>query len=285
MPRIGPYILYTIETGALRLDGGGMFGVVPRVLWERRMPPDERGRVHLAMRCLLLEGNGKLILIDNGVGHKSDNRFCDMFGIDHSVNSLEHSLHAHDFSVNDVTDVVLTHLHFDHCGGSTIRRGARILPQFPRATYHVQKEHLAWAQHPNVREKASFLSHNIDPLVASGQLNLLQGEGILFPGVTLMVIHGHTTAQQMVRISGPEGTLIFVADLLPTVHHVRAPWVMAYDVRPLVTLKEKKIFLETAAEENWQIFFEHDPHTIIVGIEKNEHTMVPIHSRPLHELW
>lgn len=285
MPKIGSYTLHTIETGRFALDGGAMFGIVPKTLWERRIAPDVRNRISLHMRCLLLEGEGRLILIDNGIGDKYDAKFKDIFAIDTEHSTLYGSLADAGFSVADVTDVILTHLHFDHGGGSTTRHGDRLEPTFPNATYHVQKVHLDWARRPTLREKASFLPDNIEPLVASGQLNGVKGEGSLFPGIDVMVVNGHTEAQQMVKISGAEGTLVFVADLLPTSHHLRLPWIMAYDVRPLVTLQEKKDFLAQALVGGWCLFFEHDPDVVVANIGQTERGIEAVHPRPLDELF
>ncbi len=285
MPRIGPYTLYAIETGRFGLDGGAMFGIVPRPLWERRIAPDARNRIRLHMRCLLLEGDGRLLLIDDGLGDKYDARFQDIYAVDHDHSDLRRSLNAAGFGPDDVTDVILTHLHFDHCGGSTTRRGDRLALTFPRATYHVQRAHWHWARHPNAREQASFLAENLDPLDASGQLRLIDGEGTLFPGIDVLTVDGHTEAQQMVKLSGPEGTLVFVADLLPTSAHLRPPWIMAYDVRPLVTLAEKQAFLERAEAGGWHLFFEHDPEVAVAGLRRTERGIEVADPRPLEALF
>lgn len=262
-----------------------MFGIVPKPLWERRIPADDRNRIPLNMRCLLLEGDGRVILIDNGLGHKYDSKFADLFAVDHSEYTLDGSLEAAGFSREDVTDVILTHLHFDHCGGSTRQAGDRVEVAFPNASFHVQRAHWEWANAPNDRERASFLAENLDPLAASGQLHLVDGEGTLFPGVDVLLANGHTEAQQLVKISGPEGTLVFVADLLPTSAHLRAPWIMAYDVRPLVTLDEKEAFLERAWEGGWHLFFEHDPEVIVSGLHKSDRGITIGTPRTLDELF
>lgn len=285
MPIIGSYSVYTIETGHFRLDGGAMFGVVPKTLWERRMAADANNRIDLAMRCLLLEGNGRLILVDNGIGHKYDSRIRDMWAINHSEHTLAASLRANGFGVEDITDIILTHLHFDHGGGSTVRLGDRLQPTFPNAVYHVQREHLEWARNPNEREKASFLASNIEPVTATGQWSEIDGPGTLFPGIDLLVVHGHTRAQQLVKVSGPEGILVYVGDLLPTTHHLRGPWLTAYDVEPLVSLKEKAAFLKDALHEDWRLFFEHDPEVVIADIAFGERGIAAVHARPLEELF
>jgi len=285
MPKIGPYTLHTVETGRFALDGGAMFGIVPKTLWERRLAADARNRIPLHMRCLLLEGAGRLILIDNGIGDKYDAKFGDIFGVDPAYGTLHDGLRAAGFHAEDVTDVVLTHLHFDHGGGNTTRRDGRLVLTFPNAAYHIQQSHLDWALHPNAREQASFLSENIEPVVASGQLHRVDGDGVLFPGVEVFTVNGHTEAQQLVKIEGAEGTLVFVADLLPTRHHVRLPWIMAYDVRPLVTLQEKQDFLEKAVAEGWHLFFEHDPETAVASVEQTEQGVAATHPRPLADVF
>jgi glyoxylase-like metal-dependent hydrolase (beta-lactamase superfamily II) len=267
---LGPYTLHEIPAGMLRLDGGAMFGIIPRPLWERRIPPDERGRIPLAMRCLLIEGEGRVILIDNGLGDKYDAKFADIYAVDHESSELHRSLATAGFGAGDVTDVVLTHLHFDHCGGST-RRDAhgKLQTTFPAATYHLQRTHWSWA-HESPREQASFMSENIEPLHESGQLQLHDGGGELFPGIETIVVDGHTRGQQLVRIFDGDDALLFAADLLPTAAHVPLLWIMAYDVAPLDTLSEKKRILARAAEEGWTIFFEHDSETAIGRIEITE---------------
>ncbi|SHK96524.1 MBL fold metallo-hydrolase [Rhodothermus profundi] len=285
MPRIGSYTLYTVETGRFRLDGGAMFGIVPKPLWERYAPADERNRILLNMRCLLLEGNNRLILIDNGIGDKLDEKFRDIYAVDHDYAELHRSLQRLGFSAADITDVILTHLHFDHCGGSTRRVGDRLEVTFPNATFYVQRRHWEWARHPNLRERASFLPENLEPLEASGQLRLLEGPGEVLPGITVEVVNGHTEAQQIVRIDGPEGTLVFVADLIPTHVHLRPVWNMGYDIRPLVTLEEKLAFLERAEANGWHLFFEHDPEVVVVSLHRTEREIAAVHPRPLAELF
>lgn len=284
MTKIGPYTLYTIETGRFGLDGGAMFGIIPKPLWERRIPADDRNRIGLHMRCLLLEGHGRLVLIDNGLGDKYDAKFKDLYAVDHEQAELHRSLGEAGFSALDVTDVILTHLHFDHCGGSTRRVGDRLELVFPNARHHVQQAHWDWARNPNVRERGSFLEENLGPLYESGQLHLLKGEGEVFPGIEVMTVDGHTEAQQVVKVSGPEGTLAFVADLLPTVSHLAPAWNMAYDVRPLTTIREKADFLEQALEGRWHLFFEHDPDVAVAGLERSERGIRIVEPRPLEAL-
>lgn len=261
-----------------------MFGIVPKTLWSRRIAPDEQNRIPMNMRCLLLEGEGRVILIDNGLGDKYDQKFADIYAIDTEYASLPSSLRQAGFSEEDVTDVILTHLHFDHCGGSTRRFEGGLELAFPNARYHVQRAHWDWAQDPNMRERASFLAENLDPLADSSQLSLLDGPMELFPGIELILVSGHTESQQLVKVKGRDRTLVYVADLLPTSSHLRLPWIMAYDVRPLTTLVEKKRFLDEAVEGGWHLFFEHDPVTAVATPRLTEQGISAIDHRALEDL-
>jgi glyoxylase-like metal-dependent hydrolase (beta-lactamase superfamily II) len=252
--------LYSIETGRFKLDGGAMFGVVPKVLWNKTNPADANNRIDMAARCLLIEDGKRLILIDNGIGQKYDAKFAGNYAMDESI-TLDASLKALGYSKADITDMILTHLHFDHCGGSTKweEPGVRATPAFPNATYYVQKNHLAWAQAPNAREKASFLKENIEPLANSGQLQLLDGEVEFTGNIKMKIVNGHTEAQQLPLIQYKGYNILFAADLFPTAGHLPLPYVMGYDVRPLLTLDERKLFLEALSKEEMILFYEHDP--------------------------
>ena len=264
------YQIDLVEAGRLRLDGGAMFGIVPRPLWERRIAPDSRNRIPLAMRCLLLRGHGRTILVDTGLGHKADAKFRDIYGVDHEHSTLEGSLAALGVAPSDVTDVVLTHLHFDHVGGATRRTdGGDLALTFPEAAHHVQRAHWAWAKE-SPREGASFLAENLDPLEASGQLALRDGDDAPFPDVSLHVVDGHTRGQQLVRVTDGERSVLHAADLVPTAAHVPLLWVMAYDVEPLATVAEKERLLRRAARERWTLVFEHDPETATAGVVETE---------------
>ncbi|MCS7297973.1 MAG: MBL fold metallo-hydrolase [Bacteroidia bacterium] len=252
--------LYAIETGRFALDGGAMFGVVPKVIWEKLIPPDSRNRIPMAMRALLIETSERLILVDVGVGHKYTPKFADLYAIDHSTHTLVGGLERHGFSVEDITDVILTHLHFDHAGGSTQHRNGTFLPTFPNARYYVQRSHWEWAHAPNPRERASFFPENYDPLAEAGQLVLLEGETELLPGIRIRVVHGHTEGQQLVEVDYRGKTILYGADLFPTSAHLPLPYVMAYDVRPLVTFEERKAYLPRLVQEEIIIFYEHDPY-------------------------
>jgi glyoxylase-like metal-dependent hydrolase (beta-lactamase superfamily II) len=261
--RIGGWAIHAIETGFLRLDGGSMFGSVPKPLWSKLQPADERNRIRLAMRCLLLVGHGRVVLVDDGMGAKSSAKLADIYGIE-AEPSLERSLASLGMGVEDVTDVVLTHLHFDHAGGSTKLESGRLVPRLPRARYAVQRRNLENARKPNPRERASYLPENFEPLCEARVLDTWDGPGAPYPGVEVIPVNGHTRGQQLVRVSGDEGAVYFVADLVPTASHVRIPFVMGYDVAAIETMEEKRGLLGRAAAENAWVLIEHDP-TIAFG--------------------
>lgn len=262
--------LHVIETGNFKLDGGAMFGVVPKSLWSRRHPSDDNNMCTWAMRCLLIEKGDRLILIDTGIGDKQDDRFFSFYFL-HGDDSLDKSLAAKGFHPNDITDVFLTHLHFDHCGGALIREGHKIVPKFPNAIYWSNEDHWKWATQPNPRERASFLKENILPIEESGQLkHINKGETSPFDFMDIIYVDGHTDKQMLPKIRYRNQTIVFCADLLPSVHHIPVPWVMAYDTRPLLTMKEKKAFLEEAFENNYQLFFEHDAVNQCANLQKSE---------------
>lgn len=252
--------LYTINTGFFKLDGGAMFGVVPKTIWNKSNPADENNMCTWAMRCLLIEDGNKLILVDNGIGNKQDAKFFSHYYL-HGNDTLESSLKQHGFSTDDITDMFLTHLHFDHCGGSIRwnkdRTGFETV--FKNATYWSNGEHWEWATKPNAREKASFLKDNILPIQESGQLKFVEGEVELFNGFSIMYARGHTDAMMIPHIKYKDRTVVFMADLLPSTGHIPLAYVMGYDTRPLITLDEKAKFLNKAADEEYILFLEHDP--------------------------
>ncbi len=253
--------LYTIDTGFFKLDGGAMFGVVPKTIWNKLNPADENNLCTWAMRCLLIEDGKKLILIDNGIGDKQDPKFFSHYYL-HGDDTLNSSLARHGFNRDDITDVVLTHLHFDHCGGSIIRKGEKLAPAFRNAVYWSNRLHWEWAVHPNEREKASFLKENILPIEESGQLQMIDPDynwSTIIPELSFRFVNGHTEAMMLPQIAYKGKTIVFMADLLPSVAHIPIPYVMAYDMFPLTTLKEKKSFLTEALENEYILFFEHDP--------------------------
>ena len=277
--------LYAIETGLFKLDGGAMFGVVPKSIWQKLNSPDDNNLCTWAMRCLLIEDGNKLILIDNGIGNKQSEKFFSHYYL-HGNDSLEKSLAAHGFTKDDITDVILTHLHFDHCGGSIVRDGDKLIPAFKNAVYWSNGEHWNWAVYPNDREKASFLKENILPIQESGQLKFIEAvnsendqlNATLFTeNISLRFVSGHTQKMMLPQITYKDKTIVFMADLLPSVAHIPVPYVMAYDMFPLKTLNEKKIFLNEALNNNYILFFEHDAqhecctlHQTEKGIRENE---------------
>jgi len=260
---LGGWSVHALETGFLWLDGGAMFGSVPKPLWSKTNPPDDRNRIRLAMRCLLAEGEGRRILVDDGVGDKLSEKLVDIYRVEHHEVTLERSLAALGLGVGDVTDVVLTHLHFDHAGGSTRRDGDRLVPSLPRARYYLQRRNWENALHPNPRERASYMPENFAPLMEASVLTLWEGAQRPWPGFEIFTADGHTRGQQLVRLSGPEGALYFVADLIPTATHVRIPYVMGYDVAAIETMAEKRALLERACDEGAWICLEHDPETAL----------------------
>ncbi len=262
--------LYTINAGHFKLDGGAMFGVVPKSLWNQANPADENNMCSWAMRCLLVEHGDRRILIDNGMGDKQDAKFFGHYYL-HGNDSVEKNLAAHGFKPEDITDVFLTHLHFDHCGGS-IRRDAsgNLVPAFPNALYWTHRAHWASATTPNDREKASFLKENILPMQEHGVLRFVEaadGEEWL-PDFRVHIVNGHTEAMMLPLLHCNGRKLLYCADLIPSIHHIPMPWIMAYDMRPLDTLTEKKALLQKAADEDWLLYFEHDPVVACCSVQQ-----------------
>lgn len=270
--RLGSYEIHAIETGRFALDGGAMFGVVPKNLWNRTNPADEQNRITLAARCLLLlHDDGRKVLIDNGLGHKFDEKLVSIYQIDHTEYTLERSLAHHGLTPNDITDMILTHLHFDHAGGSTVKTAeGRIVPTFPQATYYVQKNHLVHARNPTEKDRASFFKSDFEPVIEAGRLHELDGESCPLPNIRFFVAHGHSPYQQLPILSDSVHTLFFCGDLVPTATHVQVPYVMAYDNQPLVTIREKKDILGRAFDEQWTLVFEHDPQISAARIRRDE---------------
>ncbi|PZX61463.1 MBL fold metallo-hydrolase [Hydrotalea sandarakina] len=256
--------LHTIETGNFKLDGGAMFGVVPKTIWQKLNPSDENNLCNWAMRCLLIEDGNKLILVDNGIGNKQDAKFFSHYYLNGDA-SLDKSLHQLGFHKNDITDVFLTHLHFDHCGGSISLENGQLVPTFKNATYWSNEAHWEWATKPNAREKASFLKDNILPIQQSGQLQFIPtgkiDEPVTAPfhnDISILFADGHTNKMMLPQIQYKGHTVVFMADLLPSIAHIPLPYVMAYDMFPLTTLNEKEYFLNKAVKEKYVLFFEHD---------------------------
>lgn len=268
--------LYPIEAGNFKLDGGAMFGVVPKTLWSKTNPADENNLIDIAARCLLIEDGNRLILIDTGMGDKQSEKFFGYYSL-WGTHSMDKSLVEAGFHRNDITDVFMTHLHFDHCGGSVQwnKDKTGYEPAFKNAKFWTNDNHWEWATKPNAREKASFLSENILPMQESGQLNFIKRpEGDFLEKSELdfgiFFVDGHTEKMMIPHIQYEEKTIVFMADLLPTAGHLPLPYVMGYDTRPLLTLPEKSKFLNTAADNNYYLFLEHDAHNEIITVEKTE---------------
>ena len=263
--------LYAINTGHFKLDGGAMFGVVPKSIWNKSNPADQNNMCSWALRCLLIEDGNRLILIDNGMGNKQDEKFFGYYYL-HGNDTLQKSLNKYDFEMDDITDMVLTHLHFDHCGGSIKYNSNKtnLEPAFKNAKYYCNEKHWNWATQANSREKASFLKENILPIKESGQLNFIDSQSTLITDLSFIEVNGHTEGMMLPIIKYKESTLAYMADLIPSVGHLPIPFVMGYDVRPLETLKEKELILKTALDNDWSLFFEHDPTIECIKLERTE---------------
>ena len=268
--------LHIIETGYFKLDGGAMFGVVPKTLWNRTNPADNMNRIDLAARSLLIEDGNRLILIDVGMGNKQEDRFFRHFGL-YGNDSLDDSIKKAGFNRTEITDVFLTHLHFDHCGGAVRWNENKTAYElsFPNARYWSNKQHWEWAVNPNEREKASFLSENLIPIQESGQLCFIETPKTSFAsdcglGFGVLFVNGHTEKQMIPHISYQGKTLVFMADLLPTAGHLPLPYIMGYDVRPLQALEEKNRFLNRAADENFVLFMQHDANNPLITVQHTD---------------
>lgn len=258
---LGNFRIHALHAGGQKLDGGAMFGVVPKALWEKKIPADERNRIPLAMRCLLVETPDALVLIDNGAGNKDGEKFRDIYGLENagSPTRLEDALRAAGFQPDDVTHMIDTHLHFDHAGGNTFRdEDGQVRLSFPRARYYVQRGEFEYAHWRNERTQASYLRDNFDPVHDAGLLELVEGDIEILPGISVRRTPGHTPHHQSVIIRSGDETACFLADLIPTAAHLPLPWIMGYDVEPLVTLESKRSLLAAARAEEWLLIFEHD---------------------------
>jgi glyoxylase-like metal-dependent hydrolase (beta-lactamase superfamily II) len=263
--------LYPISTGTFKLDGGAMFGVVPKTLWNRHNPADENNLCTWAMRCLLIENGNRLMLVDTGLGSKQTEKFFSYYQPNREEN-LENSLKQLGFHPSDITDVLLTHLHFDHCGGAVnLEKDGSHSIAFPQAQYWVSKGQWETSHQPNPREKASFLAENFDPIQASGQLNLIENASSLnFDGVDFITVNGHTEQMILPLVEMNGRKVIYLADLMPSIDHINPSWVMAYDIRPLDTMKERQSLIDKAIKEDWILFFEHDAKNEAALLSTNE---------------
>ncbi len=268
--------LHPIETGNFKLDGGAMFGVVPKSIWQKTNPSDSNNMIDISARCLLVEEKNKLVLIDTGMGDKQSEKFFSHY-YRWGDNNLVKSINSAGFSTDEVTDVFLTHLHFDHCGGASFfnKKGGRNEVVFKNATYWSNREHWNWAKEPNSREKASFLTENLEPIESSGQLKFLEKIDSGFNyyneiGFELLFVDGHTEKQMIPKITYKGYDLVFTADLIPTVGHIPVPYIMGYDIRPLTTMKEKAVFLDEVVKNKYLLFFQHDAHNQIASLKETE---------------
>jgi glyoxylase-like metal-dependent hydrolase (beta-lactamase superfamily II) len=263
--------IYPIETGNFKLDGGAMFGVVPKTIWQKTNPADSNNLIDMSMRCMLIEDGNRLILIDTGLGEKQSAKFFGYYYLFGGF-SLTNSLAKQGFHPDDITDVFLTHLHFDHCGGVIERNSQKMMlqPAFKNAKFWSNDAHWNWATAPNPREKASFLKENINPIKESGQLNFIGKNALEQIGFEVLYMDGHTEKQMLPKLTYQGKTIVFMADLLPTVGHIPLPYVMGYDTRPLLTINEKAAFLNEAADQNYYLFLEHDAYNEICTVKHTE---------------
>lgn len=265
--KLGAFEIYPVSDGRFRLDGGAMFGVVPRVLWERCCQPDERNRIQLALNCLLIRAHGKNILVDTGLGGKWDAKFQDRFAIERTP--LADSLQRLGLTMEDIHIVINTHLHFDHAGGNTVRRGSHLVPAFPKAAYLVQRGEYEDAVLANERTGASYRDENFAPIAHEHRWEFLDGDTEVLPGVSAIVTHGHTAHHQAVKIESEGQVAFYLGDLIPTVSHLPLPYIMGYDLHPLQTLETKRLVLHRAFKEHWLLIFEHDPRVTMGYVRRD----------------
>ncbi len=268
--KIGKYELFAAETGVFGLDGGAMFGIIPKPLWSKTNPADDQNRVTLHARNLLLVSGSRKILIDTGIGNNWDEKFSQIYRLDQNEFTLSKSLEKLNVTPAEITDVILTHLHFDHTGGSTMLIDGKWIPSFPNAKYHVQKKHFDWAMNPIEKDRASFIQPRFLPLKEEGLLNFIEGDKQLDDEIEVITINGHTIFQQMVKISDSSNTVLYCGDLFPFASHIPIPYVMGYDLQPMITIQEKKKILPAAIEQNWKLFFEHDPEVIMATVAESQ---------------
>jgi glyoxylase-like metal-dependent hydrolase (beta-lactamase superfamily II) len=255
--KLGDLEFHIIHDGRVLLDGGAMFGVVPRPLWEKKSAPDARNRITLSMNCMLIRAEGKRILVETGAGDKMEPKLRDIYGLDGP--NLVAGLRKFDLRPEDIDIVINTHLHFDHCGGNTRVESGKIVPVFPNARFYVQREEFAHAMHPNERDHASYFRENYEPIERAGMFTLLDGNSVIVPGVEVIVVPGHTAHMQCVKLTGGGQTAFFFADLVPTTAHLPLAWIMGYDLYPVTTLENKKRWIPKVVNEGWLALFAHDP--------------------------
>tara|TARA_B100000029_G_scaffold150206_1_gene145444 strand:+ start:1884 stop:2738 length:855 start_codon:yes stop_codon:yes gene_type:complete len=259
-----------IESGTFKLDGGAMMGSVPKVLWDKTNPSDDLNRIDLSMRCLLLDNGQDIVLIETGIGNKNSQKFMDMFCINQSKFPLKDELEKHGYNLEDVTHVILTHLHFDHAGGATYFDGNTNVPTFPNAEYIISETNWEAGINPSPKDRASYLSENFISIQERGQLRLVKDNDEIMDTIEGLAFYGHTTGQQLIKITVNNDSLIFCSDLIPLKSHLKIPWIMGYDLNAMKTLEEKTLFLEEASRKKWLLFFYHDPKTVAVRIAKDK---------------
>ncbi|HUX61210.1 MAG TPA: MBL fold metallo-hydrolase [Ignavibacteriaceae bacterium] len=268
--KIGKYELKIINSGYFWLDGGAMFGIIPKPLWEKTNLPDSANRIKLSTRNLLLLNGNRKILIDSGMGNKWDAKSRSIYSINQDEFSLDNELVKAGISAGEITDVIITHLHFDHTGGSIKLENGKLIPSFPNAKYYVQKKNFEWAVNPSERDRGSYIKENFVPLFEAGLLNLIDNNIDFDDEIEFLVVNGHTFSQQLVKISDSSSTILYCGDLIPTSSHIPIPYVMGYDLQPLVAVAEKKSILSQANEEQWKLFFEHDPEFALATIKRTD---------------
>ena len=271
--KIGRWKVSVLETGDFKLDGGAMMGSVPKVLWEKTNPADSLNRIDLALRCVLVDDGENVVLIETGIGDKYTEKFKKMFKIKQEKNTLSNTLSKYNYSIKNITHVVLTHLHFDHAGGATTKNNhGQIVPTFPHAKYYISESNWEAGIKPSPRDRASYLKENYVPLLENNVLNIIPDNSEIIDGISTYVVNGHTHGQQLIKVNGNNETLVFCSDLIPLKSHLKLPWIMGYDLNAVLTLEEKKIFLDQAVKNNWILFFYHDPKIVACRIFKEDNS-------------
>lgn len=269
MLKIGKYSIEEIKTGTFALDGGAMFGIIPKPLWDKTNPADDQNRIKLGARCLLLKSDSKKILIETGIGTGWDEKFKKIYDLDQSENDLYQSLKKKGIVPSDITDVILTHLHFDHVGGAVLQENSKFIPAFPNAKYHVQKEHFEYSLNSSDKDRGSFIKDRFLPLMEEGVLNTIDIDQF-DDEISFIKVYGHTIAQQLVKMSDGNQTYLYVADLVPFYSQIPIVYLMGYDIQPLKTIEEKKKYLSLAVEEDWKLIFGHDPNIAMATVQKTD---------------
>jgi len=268
--RLGKYNISVIETGTFGLDGGAMFGIIPKTLWNKVTPADDKNRIKLGARCLLLESDSKKILVDTGMGDNWSEKLKKIYDIKQPENALIKSLNKKNIKSDQITHVILTHLHFDHAGGAVSFSDNKFVPTFPKAKYYIQKKQFDWAMEPSDKDRGSFIKSTFKPLYDEGVIEFVNGEVQFDDEIFLIPTNGHTFSHQMIKLKDGSNTYLYCADLIPTLAHVPVPYIMGYDINPLISIKERKKYLSMAERENWKIIFEHDPENICATVKKTE---------------